>query len=529
MLTYYRSLLQSLFAMLLIGILVVEVLMWQIDVSARSQSAQQLLSRGADVRSVLETRLRDGIYLTRGLVSFLHSQQGLRDQKNVEDWLASMLEEVDYLINIGIAPNNRIELIYPREGNEAALGLAYSDVPAQWSAVQEIMRTGKPVLAGPLNLVQGGSGLVYRSPVYLDGRYWGLVSTVMDASALLGILDTEPRWQDLNVQLQRGQDRRAETFTRIWGADLIPGLPQQAMLIELPSVTWRLIVQPRSEQTHGVLYRVGLYVLLLLILLAVGYTSAAHIRQRREREMLRAESEKMKSEFISTINHELRTPLTSILGTLSLLQGGVVGALSKDAERMVLLAKRNGEHLLKLINDLLDIDKLVAGSMQLELQDLELDQILPRAVQELDGVVRQRDLSIEYENPFSDARVRVDPTRFKQVLDNLLSNAIKFSPPGAVIHVQVRSVEDGARWRIEVRDHGGGMPLGFQDKVFERFTQADSSSQRRAGGTGLGLAITRGLVEQMGGEIGFTSSDAGTCFYVLMPALTDAAGIETPA
>jgi len=281
MLTYYRSLLQSLFAMLLIGILVVEVLMWQIDVSARSQSAQQLLSRGADVRSVLETRLRDGIYLTRGLVSFLHSQQGLRDQKNVEDWLASMLEEVDYLINIGIAPNNRIELIYPREGNEAALGLAYSDVPAQWSAVQEIMSTGKPVLAGPLNLVQGGSGLVYRSPVYLDGRYWGLVSTVMDASALLGILDTEPRWQDLNVQLQRGQDRRAETFTRIWGADLIPGLPQQAMLIELPSVTWRLIVQPRSEQTHGVLYRVGLYVLLLLILLAVGYTSAAHIRQRR--------------------------------------------------------------------------------------------------------------------------------------------------------------------------------------------------------------------------------------------------------
>jgi len=226
MLTYYRSLLQSLFAMLLIGILVVEVLMWQIDVSARSQSAQQLLSRGADVRSVLETRLRDGIYLTRGLVSFLHSQQGLRDQKNVEDWMASMLEEVDYLINIGIAPNNRIELIYPREGNEAALGLAYSDVPAQWSAVQEIMSTGKPVLAGPLNLVQGGSGLVYRSPVYLDGRYWGLVSTVMDASALLGILDTEPRWQDLNVQLQRGQDRRAETFTRIWGADLIPGLPQ---------------------------------------------------------------------------------------------------------------------------------------------------------------------------------------------------------------------------------------------------------------------------------------------------------------
>ena len=516
---YYRPLLRSLLAMLLIGVLVIEVLVLQIGMSARSQTGQQLLSRAAEVRAALETRLRDGIYLSRGLVSFLQSQHGLRDPDRVEAWLASMQQEVDYLISIGIAPDNRIALIYPREGNEAALGLAYREVPEQWLAVQEIMRTGKPVLAGPLSLVQGGSGLIYRSPVYLDGRYWGLVSTVMDAPTLLGMLQSEPRWQDLNLQLQRVSSQNSNEFTRIWGADLRVDAAQQAMLIELPGATWRLVVQQRVEGFQLLYYRVGLYALLLLILFAVGFTRAARIREQRERETLRAESEQMKNEFISTINHELRTPLTSILGTLGLLHGGAVGQLPSEAERMVLLAKRNGEHLLKLISDLLDIDKIVAGRMQLDLQEMALDQALTLALQDLDGVLSQRELSIEYHNPFADARVLIDPTRFKQVLDNLLSNAIKFSATGGVIAVRVSRVSGGERWRIEVSDQGEGIPLAFQDKVFERFTQADGSSQRKAGGTGLGLAITRGLVQQMDGEIGFTTSEAGTCFYVLLPAL----------
>tara|TARA_R110000764_G_scaffold8776_4_gene28982 strand:- start:3243 stop:4802 length:1560 start_codon:yes stop_codon:yes gene_type:complete len=519
MLIYYRSLLRSLLAMLLIGVLVIEVLMWQIEASARSQAAQQLLSRGSDVRSALETRLRDGIYLSRGLVSFLQSQQGLRDAARVQAWLASMRQEVDYLINIGIAPDNRIALIYPREGNEAAMGLSYRDVPAQWAAVEQIMRSGKPALAGPLPLVQGGVGLIYRSPVYLNGKYWGLVSTVMDAPALLGMLQSEARWQDLNLQLQRMDANNSNEYTRIWGANLNPGAAQQIMLINLPGVTWRLVVQQRVEDFQLLYYRVGLYALLLLILVAIGFTRAARIREQRERETLRAESEQMKNEFISTINHELRTPLTSILGTLGLLHGGAVGQLPSEAERMVLLAKRNGEHLLKLISDLLDIDKIVAGSMQLDLQEMALDQVLTVALQDLDGVLSQRELSIKYNNPFADARVLIDPTRFKQVLDNLLSNAIKFSPTGGVIALRVSCVSGGKRWRIEVCDQGEGIPLAFQDKVFERFTQADGSSQRKAGGTGLGLAITRGLVQQMDGEIGFTTSDAGTCFYVLLPAL----------
>lgn len=516
---YYRPLLRSLLAMLLIGVVVIEVLVWQLGVSARSQAGQQLLLRGSEVRAALETRLRDGIYLSRGLVSFLQSQNGLRDPDRVEAWLASMWQEVDYLVSIGIAPDNRIELIYPREGNEAALGLAFREVPEQWGAVEQIMNTGRPALAGPLPVVQGGIGLLYRSPVYLNGNYWGLVSTVMDAPALLDMLQTEPRWRDLNLQLQRVNADSPDEFTRIWGADLSDDAAQQAMLIELPGVTWRLVVQQRDESSRLMYYRSGLYVLLLFILLGVGYSRVVLIREQRQREALRAETEQMKSGFISTVNHELRTPLTSILGTLGLLHGGAVGQLPSEAERMVLLAKRNGEHLLKLISDLLDIDKLVAGRMQLDLQEVALDQLLPRALQDFDALLTPRELRVEYHNAFAEARVLVDPTRFRQVLDNLLSNAIKFSSPGGVIALRVSRVSGSQHWRIEVSDQGEGIPVAFQGKVFERFTQADGSSQRKAGGTGLGLAITRGLVEQMGGEIGFTTSSSGTCFYLLMPAL----------
>ncbi len=513
--TYLRPLLRTLLLILLLGALLIELLLWQIGVSARSQSSQELLLRGAEVRSALETRLRDGIYLSRGLVSFLQSQRGLQEPEKVEAWLASMNQEVDYLINIGIAPDNRIALIFPREGNEAALGLYYPDVPKQWAAVQQIMRSQQPALAGPLPLVQGGMGLIYRTPVYMDGAYWGLVSTVMDAPALLGMVDSEPRWQDLNLQLQRLE---GEQYARFWGADLQPGRMQQAMLIPLPGVTWRLVLQQRGEDAQLLLYRLGLYAALLLLLLAVGYLRASKLRQQREHEALRAETERIKNEFISTINHELRTPLTSILGTLGLLQGGAVGTLPTEAQRMVALARRNADHLLKLISDLLDIDKIIAGRLQLELQDMPLDELLRSALQELDGMLAQRELRLEYHNPFEQARVRVDATRFKQVLDNLLSNAIKFSPAGGLVTVQVSQVKAGTHWRIEVSDQGEGIPPAFQHKVFERFAQADSSSQRKTGGTGLGLPITRGLVEQMGGEVGFTTSAAGTCFYLLFPA-----------
>ena len=125
-----------------------------------------------------------------------------------------------------------------------------------------------------------------------------------------------------------------------------------------------------------------------------------------------------------------------------------------------------------------------------------------------------------YDNPCPQAWVRVDATRFRQVLDNLLSNAVKFSPAGSAVSIAVHSDEHERTWRVSVTDQGDGIPPAFQPRVFDRFTQADGSSSRKTGGTGLGLAIARGLIEGMGGRIDFVSSPQGTCFTLHIPKLT---------
>ncbi len=515
----FRRLAAGLLLLAAVGVMVVEAVSWQLRLLEQEQVEHDLVIRVSDVRSALETRLRDGIYLSRGLVSFLKSQQGMQEPAEIREWLASMLADAAYIRNIAIAPDNRIALIYPLEGNEAALGFVYASSPQQWPAVKRIMDSGEPVLAGPLQLVQGGNGLIYRAPVIMDGRYWGLVSTVMDSERLLGPLDTEPRWRDLRIQLQREQpDGDPEP---IWGEALVADQAQQQMRIQLPGVTWRLVVQNRQPVEGASKLRWLLYAVLALILLLIGYVRSNAIRQQLEREAMWAENERLKSDFISTINHELRTPLTSILGTLGLLDGGVLGTLSTEVRGMVAVARRNAEHLLRLINELLDIDKLVAGQLQLDMQPTRLDGLLQAALEENQGYAGRREISWIYDNPYPEAWVRVDVTRFKQVLDNLLSNAVKFSPIGSAVTITVYSDSSENSWCVSVTDQGEGIPPEFQSKVFERFTQADGSSRRKAGGTGLGLAISRGLMEQMGGRIDFVSSPQGTCFTLHIPKLTN--------
>lgn len=513
-----RGLFGRLSLLALLGALVIELLVWQLRTLEREEIQHDLIIRSSDVRSALETRLLDGIYLTRALVFFLDSQQGMPNPQAIEHWLASMLAGATDIRNIGIAPDNRIALIYPLAGNEAALGLDYRQTPAQWPAVEQMMQTGAPVLAGPLALVQGGQALLYRVPVFMEDRYWGLVSTVMNADLILGMLDTEPRWQDLHIQVQRVEPDGQ--VVPIWGDALVADELQQIMPINLPGVTWQLALQNRQPAAGVRLLHWALYVGLALVLLLLGYVGGNTIAQQREREAMRAENERLKNDFISTVNHELRTPLTSIIGTLGLLSGGVMGELPGKAQGLVAVARRNAEHLLRLISDLLDIDKLSAGKLPLDMQPLRLDALLESAIEENAGYAAQHEIRWIYDNPYPHAWVRVDATRFRQVLDNLLSNAVKFSPVGSAVSIAVHSDEREHAWCVSVTDQGEGIPPAFQSRVFERFTQADGSSSRKTGGTGLGLAIARGLIEGMGGRVDFVSSPQGTCFTLHIPKLT---------
>jgi len=233
----------------------------------------------------------------------------------------------------------------------------------------------------------------------------------------------------------------------------------------------------------------------------------------------RKKVERAKSEFISTVSHELRTPLTAIRGSLSLVNTGVLGELPDDVREMTEVAEESAIRLVRLINDILDIEKIGSGQLKLVLEPLVLADVLKRTVVDNRPYADQFGVGLTLAPPTEGIRVSADADRLLQVFTNLASNAIKFSPKGEAVTIAASESSDG--WvRVSVSDHGPGIPEEFRPRIFGRFAQADASDSKTKGGTGLGLSICKGLVERMGGRISFDSVPGrGTSFNVELPVV----------
>lgn len=225
--------------------------------------------------------------------------------------------------------------------------------------------------------------------------------------------------------------------------------------------------------------------------------------------------ERMKNEFVATVSHELRTPLTSIRGSLGLVSAGVAGALPERAASLVNMALNNCERLTLLINDILDMEKLESEKQRFDVRRMDVNELVNRSLEDNAGFAQSLNVHFVTPEPVCHADVLVDPDRFLQVMANLLSNASKFSPAGAAIEVTARCHQ--GRVRVCVRDYGKGIPPEFQPRIFQKFSQADSSDSRSRAGTGLGLAISRAIIERLGGHIGFETGPGGTTFYFDLP------------
>ncbi len=224
----------------------------------------------------------------------------------------------------------------------------------------------------------------------------------------------------------------------------------------------------------------------------------------------------MKTEFVSTISHELRTPLTSIAGSLGLVAAGVAGPLPERAQHMVAIAQKNSERLSTLINDLLDLEKLVDGGLPILAEPHDVMDIVEQAIRDNEGYATTFRTHFVIGSTADGAQVVVDSLRLVQVLSNLLSNAAKFSPEGADVRIDIEAAEGTVR--ISVADNGPGIEPAFQARIFQKFSQADGSDARSRGGSGLGLAISKELMERMNGTIGFESEPgSGSVFHVTLP------------
>ena len=229
---------------------------------------------------------------------------------------------------------------------------------------------------------------------------------------------------------------------------------------------------------------------------------------------------RMQREFVSMVSHELRTPLTSLRGALALLTDGNAPPSEREAAYLLGMAHDNAERLVRLVNDILDFEKLRAGALQVEPDDADLGELARQAVQAIDGMARQAGVTVGIVTPTEALPVRVDPHRLLQVLANLLSNAIKHSPRGGTVRISLTRRSEHAR--LEVADSGPGVPEEFMSRLFEPFQQARDPQRHQQGGTGLGLAISRALMQMMHGAIGLAQSRAqrGAVFWIELPLNT---------
>ena len=230
--------------------------------------------------------------------------------------------------------------------------------------------------------------------------------------------------------------------------------------------------------------------------------------------------ERMKNEFISTVSHELRTPLTSIAASLGLLEAGVFGDLPAKALGLVAIANKNSKRLTVLVNDILDMEKLMSGKTVFRTDQIDMMEIVQQAIELNADYANSYSVQYKLCSPVGVYKVIGDRDRLMQVMANLMSNAAKFSPAGSV--VEIRILAQKTMVRIEVEDHGPGIPDEFRHRIFSEFAQADSSDTRQQGGTGLGLNITQKLVARMDGEIGYeTEVGKGSIFWFALPYAPD--------
>jgi signal transduction histidine kinase len=280
------------------------------------------------------------------------------------------------------------------------------------------------------------------------------------------------------------------------------------------SVTIGLGVLLGVERSNAFFPNVSL--VLIVIVLAALVAVRQHLAQRELvniQTALRA-SERSKDEFLSIVGHELRTPLTSIRGALGLLDGGVLGELEGDAQNMVGVAILNAERLMRMINDILDIERMAQGHLEMAPAPVDAGELVRQSLQVLQASADEQQVTFTV-NP-DDLTVLADSDRIVQVLVNLLGNAVKFSPPQSTVKVTLR--REGQLAVFSVDDEGRGIPIERLQHVFERFEQVDSSDAREKGGAGLGLPIARAIVEQHGGRIWADSEQGkGSTFSFTLP------------
>ena len=372
-------------------------------------------------------------------------------------------------------------------------------------------------------------GYVITGDSTFESQYEGIRGQVPDLLSELRMQTLDnPAEQDTLASLQGLIEKRFATMDegirvrKSGGIKAVLKLSTTSRGRELSLEISALTAQMRRDEDHLLANRnlraqlsarraflVVLSALILAMVAVIGSVVLVFRDLTRRREI-----ERMKSEFVSVVSHELRTPLTSIHGSLGLLASGLLGKVNSRGERMLEIAVSNTDRLIRLLNDILDMETLDSGKVEMRRIVCSAGELIDHAIELMRPMAQNQRVSLAATR--SELLIYADRDRIIQCLTNLLSNAIKFSEPGKAVRVTANRIGQDARF--EVVDQGKGIPEGKRTSIFERFQQVDTSDSRKRGGTGLGLAISRNIVEQHGGKIWVESQlGHGSTFFFTIP------------
>lgn len=367
---------------------------------------------------------------------------------------------------------------------------------------------------------------------YIDGFIWDITvaeeahkATLLSEQKLSTLYNQAPiaiisnnfadgRFIECNPEFVRMIGYSADEIVRINYMDLTPPAYEQADKNELQNLLRTGRYGPYEK--HYIHKDGHLIPVLLNGVLVEAPGGEQHIWAFIQDITERKRIEQMKNEFVSAVSHELRTPLTSISGSLGLMVSGMLGDLPINMKNMLGIAHKNSQRLTLLINDLLDMEKLLAGKMAFDMHVQPLLPIIEQAIETNKAYADTFSVGLVLYVGITDVLVKIDAQRLQQIMANFISNAVKFSPAAGTVEIHVTRHEQ--QIKIAVVDHGPGVSEDFRTRIFQKFAQADSSDSRQRGGTGLGLAISKAFVERMDGSIGFESEPGqGATFFAYFP------------
>ena len=518
---------------LMIGLVVL------VNIGIRADSSQRDLIRSrAELNAVtyadhMKADIVRGIDITNTFEQIVISENGKISMfsKVAENMMA------DYVQSIQIAPDGVVTEIYPEAGNESGkIDLIHDKERGKISCYAR--DNDVITMQGPFSLKQGGTGIAVRNPVYVEQKngertFWGFTIVIIRVPDIFA--DSIKSLTDFSYEYKLSKSIAPwdETYEEVYGS-VVEMIDPVTYTFELGDSQWVLEVMPENGwNSNEKLYRLwgcGLLIVLLLtgfvfMIMLLHRTQESEntvvkLNKKLQKALEQAKTASVeKSNFLFNMSHDIRTPMNAVIGMTSLIRhdAGNKDKVIEYADKIDI----SSQHLLGIINDILDMSKIEAGKTVFKYDDFSILNFIQKINNLFHSQIDEKKQTLTTKKNIRHEWVNGDQLHLMQIFNNLLSNAVKYTQEGGEIQFLVEECETNssvyAKYRFLVRDNGIGMSADFKDKIFDAFTRAENSVTNKIQGTGLGMAITRNLVEAMGGTIDVESElGQGSCFEVLI-------------